>query len=104
MSEYREGPDETDAHGLHTKTVGLQFQIENEHFMNNGGGTVPRMEISCISTVGETTRHKEVFPALARQLTSNKLAQEGFRNSAGNVLRHEMAAEICTDGILAFYS
>jgi hypothetical protein len=82
--EYREGADETDSQGLHTKTVGLHFQIQNGHFTtNNGGGAIPRMEISCISTVGERTRHKTVFSSLARALTSNKLAQERFRNSAG---------------------
>jgi hypothetical protein len=104
VSEYRDGPDETDTQGLHTKTVGLQFQIQNEHFTNNGGGAAPRMEIRCSSTVGESTRHKVLFPALARPLTSNKLAQEGFRNSAGNILLHERAAEISTDENLAFYS
>jgi hypothetical protein len=81
--EYREGADETDSQGLHTKTVGLNFQIRNSHFTSNGGGVIPRMEICCISTVGGRTRQKAVFSSLARALTSNKLAQERFRNSAG---------------------
>jgi hypothetical protein len=46
---------------------------------------IPRIEIHCTSTAGGRTRHKAVFPTLARALTSNKLAQEGFRNSAGKV-------------------
>jgi len=102
--EYRHGPDEKDAQGFYTKTVGLQFQVQNEHFSNNGAGAAPRMEIRCSSTVGNSTRHKVLFPALARPLTSNKLAQEGFRNSAGNILLHESSAEMCTDINLAFYS
>ncbi|XP_033607840.1 uncharacterized protein LOC111865754 isoform X2 [Cryptotermes secundus] len=81
--EYRDGADETDSQGLHTKTVGLHFQIQNEHFTSNRGSLIPRMEIRCSATVGGRTRHKAVFPSLARALTSNKLAQEGFRNSAG---------------------
>jgi hypothetical protein len=104
VSEYRDGPDETDTQGLHTKTVGLQFQIHNEHFTNNGGGAVPRMEIRCNSTVGDSIRHKVVSPALARPLTSNILAQEGFRNSAGKSLLYERAAAICTHENLTFYS
>jgi hypothetical protein len=95
--QYREGPDETDAQGLHTKTVGLHFQIQNEHFANNGGGVTPRMEIRCTSTVGGSTRHKSVFPTLARPLTSDKLAQEGFRNSAGKILLRKRSAEILGD-------
>jgi hypothetical protein len=83
--EYREGADETDSQGLHTKTVGLHFQIQNAHFSSNKGGHIPRMEIRCTATVGGRSRHKAVFPSLARALTSNKLAQEGFRNSAGNM-------------------
>jgi hypothetical protein len=83
--EYREGADETDSQGLHTKTVGLHFQIQNAHFTSNRGSLIPRMEISCAATVGGRTRHKAVFPSLARALTSNKLAQEGFRNSAGRI-------------------
>ncbi|XP_023717083.1 uncharacterized protein LOC111869649 [Cryptotermes secundus] len=81
--EYHEGADETDSQGLHTKTVGLHFQIQNSHFINSGGGLISRMEIRCTATVGGRTRHKAVFPSLARALTSNKLAQERFRNSAG---------------------
>jgi len=50
------------------------------------------MEIRCSSTVGDSTRHKVLFPTLARPLTSNKLAQEGFRNSAGNNMPYKMAA------------
>ncbi|XP_069674524.1 uncharacterized protein [Periplaneta americana] len=81
--EYREGPDETDTQGLHTKTVGLHFRIQNTHFTSNGGGLSPRMEIRCTSTVGGVGRHKSMFPSLARGLTSNKLAQERYMNSAG---------------------
>jgi hypothetical protein len=102
--EYRKGPDENDSQGFYTKTVGLQFQIQNEHFSNNGGGTAPTMEIRCTSIVGNSTRHKVLLSTLARPLTSNKLAQEGFRNSAGNILIHERAVEMCTDENLAFYS
>jgi hypothetical protein len=88
--EYRDGADETDSQGLHTKTVGLHFQIQNAHFTSNGGGVIPRMEISCTSTVGGRTRHKAVFSSLARALTSNKLAQERFRNSAGKTCVTEL--------------
>jgi hypothetical protein len=88
--EYREGADETDPQGLHTKTVGLHFQIQNSHFASNGGGLVSRMEIGCTATVGGKTRHKAVFPSLARSLTSNKLAQERFQNAAGNVYATEL--------------
>jgi hypothetical protein len=87
--EYREGADETDPQGLHTKTVGLHFQIQNSHFASKGGGLVSRMEILCSATVGGKLRHKAVFPSLARSLTSNKLAQERFRNFAGNVCATE---------------
>lgn len=83
--EYREGADETDSQGLHTKTVGLHFQIQNSHFTSSGGSLISRMEISCTATVGGRSRHKAVFPSLARALTSNKLAQERFRNSAGKM-------------------
>jgi hypothetical protein len=88
--EYREGADETDSQGLHTKTVGLHFQIQNSHFTSSGGSLVSRMEIRCTATVGDNTRHKAVFPSLARSLTSNKLAQERFRNSAGNICATEL--------------
>jgi hypothetical protein len=88
--EYREGADETDSQGLHTKTVGLHFQIQNAHFTSNGGGPIPRMEIRCTATVGGKPRHKAVFPGLARALTSNKLAQERFRNSAGKMRATEL--------------
>ncbi|KAJ4449927.1 hypothetical protein ANN_01334 [Periplaneta americana] len=81
--EYREGPDETDPQGLHTKTVGLHFRIQDSHFTNNGGSLNNRMEIRCTSTVGGVSRHKSMFPTLARTLTSNKLAQERYGNSAG---------------------
>ena len=94
MWEYREGADETDTQGLHTKTVGLQFQIQKEHFTNNGGGVTPRMEIRCISTVGDSTRRKAVYSTLAKALASNKLAQEGFRNSASNILLSMTTPEI----------
>jgi hypothetical protein len=83
--EYQEGADETDSQGLHTKTVGLHFQIQKSHFTSNGGGHISRLEIRCTATVGGRTRHKAVFPSLARTLTSNKLAQERFRNSAGKM-------------------
>ncbi|XP_021924665.1 uncharacterized protein LOC110832180 isoform X4 [Zootermopsis nevadensis] len=83
--EYNKGADETDSQGLHTKTVGLRFQIQNEHFAMNVGGLPPRVEIRCTSTVGSATRYKDVFPTLARALTSNKLAQERFRNSAAGL-------------------
>lgn len=92
--EYREGPDETDTQGLHTKTVGLNFQIQNEHFIINGEGVAARMEIRCTSTVGGLTRQKSVFPTLARGLTSNKLAQNGYRNSAGKMLLRKRTAEM----------
>ncbi|KAJ4449961.1 hypothetical protein ANN_01368 [Periplaneta americana] len=82
--EYRDGADETDSQGLHTKTVGLHFQIQNTHFTSNGGGLSPKMEIRCTSTVGGVSRHKSVFPTLARALTSNKLAQERYKNTAVN--------------------
>jgi hypothetical protein len=81
--EYRQGADETDPQGLHTKTVGLHFQIHNAHFASDGKSLVPRMEIRCTSTVGGQTRHKAVLSSLRRSLTSNKLAQERFRTSAG---------------------
>ncbi|XP_069674525.1 uncharacterized protein [Periplaneta americana] len=84
--EYRDGADETDSQGLHTKTVGLHFQIQNTHFTSNGGGLSPKMEIRCTSTVGGVNRHKSVFPTLARALTSNKLAQERYKNTAGSLL------------------
>jgi hypothetical protein len=80
--EYSKGADETDSQGLHTKTLGLHFQILNTHFTGNGGGLTSRMEIRCTSTVGGRTRYKAVLPTLARALTSNKLAQQRFRNSA----------------------
>jgi hypothetical protein len=88
--EYREGADETDSQGLHTKTVGLHFQIENAHFTSNGGDLVPRVEIRCTATVGGKTRHRALFPSLARALASNKLAQESFRNSAGEICAAEL--------------
>ncbi|XP_069675827.1 uncharacterized protein [Periplaneta americana] len=80
--EYREGPDETDSQDLHSKTLGLHFRIQDSHFINNGGSLSPRMEIRCTSTVGGVSRHKFVFPTLATALTSNKLAQEVYKNSA----------------------
>jgi hypothetical protein len=90
--EYHRGADETDSQGLHTKTVGLRFQIQNNHFTNNGGSS-PTMEIRCTSTVGGTTRYKAVFPTLARALTSNKLAQERFRNSAAGKMCASKSAD-----------
>jgi hypothetical protein len=88
--EYRERTDEADSQGLHTKTVGLHFQIQNAHFTSSDGDVIPRMEIRCISTVGDRTRHKAVFSSLARALTSNKLAQERLRNCAGETCPTEL--------------
>lgn len=84
MWEYREGADETDTQGLHTKTLGLQFQVQNTHFASNGGD-IPKMEIRCISTVGEKTRQKAMFPVHTKTLASKKLAQERLRNCAGKM-------------------
>ena len=100
--EYRDGPDETDARGLHTKTVGLHFQIQNKHFANNGGGVTPRMEILCSSSVGGSTRYRVVSTTLTRALASDKLAQEGFRKSAGNILLSKTTAEILMRNLLEF--
>ncbi|KAJ9586790.1 hypothetical protein L9F63_019617, partial [Diploptera punctata] len=82
--EYRPGADETDSQGLHTKTIGLHFQILNSHFSSEGGLS-RKMEIRCTSTVGESTRHKSIQPKLNRALTSNKLAQERQANAAGQL-------------------
>jgi len=81
--EYHEGADETDPLERRTRTVGLHFQVQNSHFASNEEGHTPRMEIRCTSTVGDETRHKAVFSTLSRAATSNKLAREGFHNSAG---------------------
>jgi hypothetical protein len=86
MWEYKKGADETDGQGLHTKTVALHFQIQNEHFSDNGRSSTPKMEIRCISTVGESVRYKVVHSTITKALTSNQLAQEGFRNSASKIL------------------
>jgi hypothetical protein len=94
MWEYKKGADETDAQGLHTKTVALQFQIQNEHFTNNGRSTTPKMEIRCISTVGESVRYKVVYTTITKALTSNQLAQEGFRNTASKILLYTTTDEI----------
>jgi hypothetical protein len=93
--EYRKRADETDSQGLHTKTVGLHLQIQNTHFNSNSGGLTPRMEIRCTSTVGDEARYKAVFPTLARALTSNKLAQERFRNSAAGKTCAWKSANVC---------
>lgn len=84
--EYHEGPDETDAQGLHTKTVGLHFQVQDRHFTDSRGSGTPTMEIRCICMVGGSTREKVVYSTLAKPLASNKLAHEGFRNSASKIL------------------
>lgn len=97
MWEYNKGADETDAQGLHTKTVALQFQIQNEHFAKNGRSTTPKMEIRCISTVGESVRYKVVYATITKALTSNQLAQEGFRNSASKILIYTTTDEIWSD-------
>jgi hypothetical protein len=94
--EYSKGAYETDPLGLYTKTAGLHFQILNTHFAGNGGGLTTRMEISCTATVGGRTRYKAVFPTLARALTSNKLAQQRFRNSAAG----ETCASEAADSLL----
>jgi hypothetical protein len=101
MSEYNKGADETDTQGLQTKTVALRFQIQNEHITNNGRSTTPKMEIRCISTVGESIRYKVVYSTITKALTSNQLAQEGFRNSASKILLYTMTDEIWSDGINA---
>ena len=101
MWEYNKGADETDAQGLHTKRVALHFQIQNEHFTNNGRSTTPKMEIRCISTVGELVRYKVVYATITKALTSNQLAQEGFRNSASKILLYTTTDEIWSDGIRA---
>ncbi|PSN53155.1 hypothetical protein C0J52_06269, partial [Blattella germanica] len=80
--EYRPGADDTDSQGLHTKTIGLQFQILNSHLDTNAGSTT-KMEIRCTSTVGDKVRHKSVFPSIARALTTHKLHQERLSNAAG---------------------
>ncbi|KAJ9574078.1 hypothetical protein L9F63_008492 [Diploptera punctata] len=80
--EYPPSPEESDSQGLHTKTVGLQFQVLNTHLVNHGGFS-PKVEIRCTSIVGESVRHMSVYPKLVRALTSNKLAQERNFNSAG---------------------
>jgi len=92
--EYNKGADETDGQGLHTKTVALHFQIKSEHFPNNGGSNTPKMEIRCISTVGESVRYKVVYSTITKALTSNQLAQEGFRNSASKILLYTTTDEI----------
>ncbi|PSN38261.1 hypothetical protein C0J52_17447 [Blattella germanica] len=79
--EYRAGADETDAQGLHSKTVGLQFQILNSHFVSNQG-LAPQLEIRCTSKVGDNVRHKSMFPTIARTLTTNKFHQERLSNTA----------------------
>lgn len=86
MQEYNKGADETDARGLHTKTVALRFQILDKHFTNNGRSSAPKVEIRCISTVGDSVRYKVVYTTITKALTSNQLAQEGFRNSASKIL------------------
>jgi len=101
VGEFNKGADETDEQGLHTKTVALQFQIQNEHFTNNGRSTTPNMEIRCISTVGESVRYKVVHTTITKALTSNQLAQEGFRNSASKILLYTTTDEIWSDGIHA---
>jgi hypothetical protein len=85
----------TEPQGLHTKTVGLHFQVQKTHFKRNVGKLLPRLEISCISTVGEKTRHKAVFPTLARALTSKKLAEEIFWNSAGKSVPLDVLIMFC---------
>jgi hypothetical protein len=84
--EYPEEANERDDQGLHTKTMGLHFQIQKEHFTNDGGGISPRLEIRCISTVGDSIRHKAIYSTLAKALGSYKLARNGSRNPASNIL------------------
>ncbi|KAJ9585522.1 hypothetical protein L9F63_002688, partial [Diploptera punctata] len=84
--DNRRGWMEKDSQGLYTRTVGLQFQILSSHFTSNGGGLMPKMEIRCTSTIGNSVRHKAVYPTLVRALTSNSLAQKRLTGSAG-VLR-----------------
>jgi hypothetical protein len=104
MWEYNKGADETDAQGLHTKTVALQFQIQNEHLTNNGRSTTPKVEIRCVSTVGDSVRYKVVYTTITKALTSNQLAQEGFRNSASKIryIRRLMKSEV-TEFMLEYY-
>ena len=94
MVEYNKGPDETDAQGLHTKTVGLKFKIQDKHHTISGGSTTSKMEIRCISTVGGLVRNKVVYTTVTKAVTSNQLAQEGFRNSASKILLYTTTAEI----------
>jgi hypothetical protein len=92
--EHNKGADETDAQGLHTKTVALKFQIRNELSTNNGRSTNPKMEIRCNSTVGKSVRYKVATATIVKTLTSNQLAQEGIRNSASKILLYTTNAEI----------
>jgi hypothetical protein len=91
--EYNKGADETDVQGLHTKTVGLKFQIRNELFTNNGRSTNPKIEIRCNSTVGKSVRSKMANATIVKALT-NQMAQEGFQNSASKILLYTSTAEI----------
>ena len=80
--EYRQAPDEIDALGLQMKTIGLHFRVHNSHFSIDRGIS-PKIEIKCTSIVGNSVRHKSIYPTLSKSVTTNKLAQERLYNSAG---------------------
>ncbi|KAJ9591674.1 hypothetical protein L9F63_001761, partial [Diploptera punctata] len=79
--DYRQTSDETDGLGLQMKTIGLHFRIHSSHFSADSGIS-PKMEIKCTSTVGNSVRHKSVYPTLTRSISTNKLAQERQINSS----------------------